>query len=139
MKIKKYGHYYVMRIEQNEEIISSLEYIAKKKRIKGAFFNGLGVGRDLILGYFNAQKKTYTKKLFVGEYEFTGLSGNISTFQKKLAVHCHVTISNALFNAFGGHLFQGIVPATCEIIIMPFNTALTRTEDERTGLRLLNV
>lgn len=139
MKIKKFGAYYVLRIEPAEEILTTLEHAAQQKRIKGAFFIGLGVGNDLVLGYFNARKRTYVKKLFEGEYEFSNLSGNISTFNEKIAIHCHVTISNSRFHAFGGHLFQGTVPATCEIIIMPFNRPLKRREDKSTGLRLLNI
>ncbi len=138
MRIKKCGNHYVVRIEKDEEIITALRHTAKKRGIGGAFFFGLGVGQDLVLGYFNAQKKAYIKKAFKGEYEFTNLSGNISKFRGEYVVHCHATITDNQFNAFGGHLFQGIVPATLEILIIPFSKTLRRKKDKVTGLNLLD-
>ena len=56
-----------------------------------------------------------------------------------MTLHCHVTITDSQFNAYGGHLFHGTVPATLEIIIFPFTEALTREKDQATGLNLLNL
>lgn len=139
MIIKNFNGYYILRLEKDEEIISSIHQAFKHKRLKGAFFFGLGVGKDLVLGYFNAHKKSYIKKVFEGEYEFTSLSGNISQVEKEIIVHCHVTITNDNFNAFGGHLFQGTVPATCEILLLPLTKSLKRKRDKMTGLNLIDV
>ena len=139
MFIKKHDGYYVIRLEKGEEIISSIRQAYNHKRLKGAFFFGLGVGKDLVLGYFDALKKDYVKKMFEGEYEFTSLSGNISHLNKEVIVHCHVTITDHNFNAFGGHLFQGTVPATCEIVMLPFAHVLKRKRDKNTGLNVLEV
>jgi len=137
--MSKFNGYYVICLEKGEEIISSIRQAYKHKRLKGAFFFGLGVGKDLVIGYFDALKKNYIKKMFEGEYEFTSLSGNISQINKEIIVHCHVTITNDNFNAFGGHLFQGIVPVTCEIVMLPFACVLKRKGDKSTGLNLLDL
>ena len=139
MKISKFDNYYVLRLQKDEEIITTIRYAAETEEINGAFFFGLGVGKDLVLGYFDASHKTYIKKAFVGEYEFTSLVGNISKFNDEITIHCHATITNNNFNAFGGHLFQGIVPATCEIIVLPFKKILIRKKDKSTGLNLIDV
>jgi predicted DNA-binding protein with PD1-like motif len=138
MMIKKFNSYYVLRLEKGEEIISSLKQAVHDLEIKGGFFFGLGVGQDLVLGYYDAHKKEYLKKAFAGEYEFTGFSGNISWFKKSIMIHCHVTITDKDFQAFGGHLFQATVPATCEIMIFPFEHSLQRKKDPDTGLMLLD-
>jgi uncharacterized protein len=137
-----YSSCYILRLDKNDEIINSLKQFAVKKKLnKGAFFYGLGVGKDIELGYFDAHKKTYIKKLFKGEYEFSSLSGNISNFEKDIIIHCHVTITDNKFNAYGGHLFRGTVPATCEIVVFPFRSfySLNRKKDGETGLNLLNI
>jgi len=139
MKIRKLDNYFVIRIQKGEEIITTLQHAVKKEEIRGAFFFGLGVGQNLVLGYFNAHTKTYIKKAFEGEYEFTSLSGNISRFRRKIIIHCHATITDDHFNAFGGHLFQATVPATLEILIIPFSKALRRKKDSRTGLNLIDI
>ncbi len=139
MYINGIDKYYVMRLEKGEEIITSLREAFRLMKLKGAFFFGIGVGKNLVLGYFDAHKKYYTRKVFEGEYEFTSLSGNISQLKKEIVVHCHVTITNDNFNAFGGHLFQGTVPATCEILLLPLPKSLKRKRDKMTGLNLIDV
>ena len=54
-----------------------------------------------------------------------------------MSIHCHVTITDDQFNAHGGHLFRGTVPATLEIFVFPFTEPLTRRKDDTTGLNLL--
>ncbi len=139
MNIKKFDGYYVVRFTKGEEIVASLRDAFRLMKLKGAFFFGLGVGKDLILGYFDAQKKAYLKKAFEGEYECTNLSGNISKFKNEIIVHCHVTITDNHFNAFGGHLFQGVVPATCELVLLPLPQILKRKKDKDTALNVLDV
>jgi len=139
MRIKKYGRYYIIRLEKGEEIISAIKTAAVQSRIRGAFFFGLGVGKDLVLGYYDPHHKKYIKKAFGGEYEFTSLAGNISYADKDCVVHCHVTITGDDFTAFGGHLFQGTIPATGEIIVFPLPRSLQRTHDMMTGLKLLEI
>jgi predicted DNA-binding protein with PD1-like motif len=139
MRAQKFKDHLVIRIEKDEEIVAALKLAAKNYQIKGAFFFGLGVGQDLVLGYYDAPKKAYVKKAFEGEYEFTSLCGNIALLKKEIIVHCHVTITDYQFHAYGGHLFQGTVPATCEIMIFPFKKPLKRKKDPATGLALLDL
>ena len=139
MRVEKFRDYLVLRIGKAEEIISSLKQVAQNYKVKGAFFFGLGVGQDLVLGYYDSHKKIYVKRAFEGEYEFTSFAGNIALFKKEIIIHCHVTISDYQFHAFGGHLFQGTVPATCEIMIFPFKRILKRKKDCTTGLALFDL
>jgi len=95
--------------------------------------------KELELGYFDAHKRSYVRKKFNDEYEFTSFVGNVSMLDDEILIHCHVTITDAGFNAFGGHLFKGVVPATLEIVLFPFTEPLVRKEDEATGLNLLEL
>ena len=139
MKLKKFDTYLVIRLGKGEEIVTTLTKTLREEKIPGGFFFGLGVGKDLELGFFDAHKQTYIRKEFNDEYEFTSFSGDISTISEELSIHCHVTITVNRFNAFGGHLFRGTVPATLEIIVFPFSTTLTRKKDDTTGLNLLDL
>lgn len=139
MQYRKFKNYYVLRLQKGEEIIGTIINFVKKTKVKGGFLYGLGVGERLTLGYFDAHKKSYIRKKFNAEYEFTSLIGNISYFGKEPLIHIHITITDAKFNAFGGHLFEGYVPATCEIVLFPFAGALKRKKDIATGLNLLDL
>ncbi len=139
MHYKKYRNSYILRLQKGEEIIESLKGFTKKEKLKGAFLYGLGVGENLKLGYFDAHKKSYIEKQFIGEYEFTSFVGNISYFEEEPVIHVHVTVTDKRFNAYGGHLFSGYVPATLEIILFPIDKKLVRKKDINTGLNLLNI
>jgi predicted DNA-binding protein with PD1-like motif len=139
MKSRKYGAYLVIRLEKDEEIISTLTGAMRSQDIRGGFFYGLGVGKNLELGYFDARKSVYKKKEFKGEYEFTSFLGNISIVDEAPSIHCHVTITDDEFNAHGGHLFRGTVPATLEVFVFPFTEPLDRRKDDSTGLNLLHL
>ena len=139
MKLHKFDSYWAVRLEKDEEIITALTQAMSSAQINGGFFYGLGVGKNLELGYFDAHKQGYTKKLFPDEYEFTSFLGNVSIVNDEVTIHCHVTITDAQFNAYGGHLFSGTVPATLEVIIIPFTKPLTRSKDHATGLNLLEL
>jgi predicted DNA-binding protein with PD1-like motif len=129
----------VIRIEKNEEILTALQNAMRDSGIRGGFFYGLGVGKELELGYFDVHKQSYIRKRFDDEYEFTSFVGNVSMLDSEIMIHCHVTITDASFNAFGGHLFKGFVPATLEVVLFPFNEPLIRKKDEATGLNLLEL
>jgi predicted DNA-binding protein with PD1-like motif len=139
MLMRKFGHYYVLRLHKNDEIITVLKEAAENYKINGAFFFGLGVGSSVVLGYFDVDRRTYIKKAFEGEYEFTSFSGNIAKYNGDVVIHCHVTIADKNFDAVGGHLIQATVPATCEIIIFPFTGMLKRKRDRDTHLAVLDV
>jgi predicted DNA-binding protein with PD1-like motif len=139
MKSRRFDKYVVIRLEKDEEIIATLTRAVQEKEITGGFLYGLGVGKDLELGYFDAHKHTYIRKKFDDEYEFTSLLGNISSLNGETIVHCHVTITDRQFRAFGGHLFRGTVPATLEVIVIPFSEPLNRKLDEITSLNLLDM
>jgi predicted DNA-binding protein with PD1-like motif len=139
MKWKIFHPYLVIRLEKGEEIINALKDAMQNAGIEGGFFYGLGVGAELELGYFDAHEKKYVSKKFDGEYEFTSMSGNISVVDGEMMIHCHVTITDTGFHAFGGHLFKGTVPATLEAIVFPFAQQLARSHDHTTGLNLLEL
>ncbi|UCD20002.1 MAG: DNA-binding protein, partial [candidate division WOR-3 bacterium] len=84
-------------------------------------------------------EKTYIRKKFDGEYEFTSIMGNIAIVDEELIIHCHATITDVEFNAYGGHLFDGKVGPTIELIVLPFKQPMLRSLDQNTGLKLLKL
>ena len=62
MKLLKFDSYLVVRLEKDEDIITALTQAIRSAQMKGGFFYGLGVGKALELGYFDAHKQAYIKK-----------------------------------------------------------------------------
>ncbi len=139
MKVKQFRSHFIIRLEKDEELIQALEQFVRKYKIQGGFFFGLGVAKNLSLGYFDAHKKSYIKRRFKGEYEFTSLVGNISHLGKQVIIHAHATITDSRFKAYGGHIFKAYIPATCELFVWPVDKIVQRQKDPTTGLNLLKL
>lgn len=139
MQYLKIKNGYVLKLEINEEIITTLKDLVIDKKIKSAFLFGIGTGKELTLGYYDSKKKMYRKRAFVEEYEFASMNGNISYLSSDPIIHIHCTISPENFMTYAGHLFSGKVAATCEILIMTIEKKLQRKADPNLGLNLLDL
>lgn len=137
MEYKRFGSKYVVRLERGEEIISSITDLVKKEDITLGRISGIGAVDRAVIGLFEMDTKEYHKKEFTGDFEILNLSGNISQMDGKDYLHFHITLGDKEFNAYGGHLNEAVISATCEIIIDVIEGTIDRERDKDLGLNLL--
>ncbi|MEO0076920.1 MAG: PPC domain-containing DNA-binding protein [candidate division WOR-3 bacterium] len=137
MQYLKSKNNYLIKLDADEEIITTLKNFVRSKKIKSGFLMGIGTGKEITLGYYDTAKKSYHQRHFPDEYEFASLIGNISYLGKEPVVHIHCTIGPIDFTTYCGHLFSAKVGATCEIVITAFDKKIIRKADPGTGLNLL--
>ncbi|MEM2174934.1 MAG: DUF296 domain-containing protein [Candidatus Micrarchaeia archaeon] len=139
METKKVSkNIYFLRLEKEEEIISSLKNFSKEKKIKSAFFYGIGAGKDFVICYYDLLKKEYKKRKIKKECEILSLIGNISYLKKEFFIHTHTIISDKNFKIFGGHLFSAKITATLEIFLFLIDKKLVRKSFPEIGLNLIS-
>ncbi len=122
------GRVVAIRLGPGDDVIKSLEEIARQKNIKsGVVLSGAGVLSQVTLRNVRLfpeefpvqdRNRIYTPKK--EPMEVLSLAGNISRRDGEVHIHCHITVSSGLEDgrAYGGHLIEGcIVLAYCEIII----------------------
>ncbi len=139
MQFRKVANGFVIRLIKGEEIISTLSAFVDSQKIPGGFLFGLGALKDLTLGYFDSENKTYIKKSFPQDLEFGNVTGSISYLEGKPLVHAHVTACGPDFAAVTGHMFSATISATGEFFILPSDTRIERKPDSETGLNLLEL
>ena len=139
MRYKRFGKTYVIRLEKDDELISSLEEFAKKENISGGFFYGLGAVRDVSLGFFDVENKEYKSKSFTQDFELTSLVGDISFSEKKIIVHAHLTLADQDFKVVAGHCNRAVTTATVEVVFNPLEGKLEKKVDPQIGLNLLDL
>lgn len=139
MDLKKIGNKIIVRIDKGEEIIESLKQICKNINLKSGSLSGIGAVNKVTMGLFKTKPKQYHSKELIGDFEITSLSGNISTMNGEVYLHCHTNISDMEFNTFGGHLNSAIVSSTCEIIIDVIDGEVGRKFSEEIGLNLFKL
>ena len=134
---KKIGTSFMVRLERGEKVIETLLAFCEGEKIKGGYFNGLGAAGEVELAHFSLVTKKYTILNLSGQYEITGLHGNISTMEGKPYIHSHITVGDGQFHSLSGHLKEAVVSATCEIIVVRLEAEIGRAKDGETGLNLL--
>ena len=107
-----------------------------KNNIKCGYFFGIGALNEVELAHYTVENKKYTSKVFKQPLEITNLTGNIATMDNKVYLHCHTTLSDEGMRAIAGHLVEGIIAATCEIVLVKLDMGINRKYDELIGLNL---
>lgn len=139
MRYKKSGPEYIVRIDRGEEIVSTLLLFCTDQKIVLGTVQGIGAVGNAVIGLFDTEKKEYHTTTLAGDYEITALLGNITTKDGAPYLHLHVTLSDASYHAFGGHLTSAIVSGTCEIFIHAFDDPVGRIFDDGVGLNVLRL
>jgi predicted DNA-binding protein with PD1-like motif len=92
-----------------------------------------------VLGYFNWEKRDYERIPLKEQVEVLSLIGDIALKGDEPNVHAHVVVGRSDGTAHGGHLLEGHVRPTLEVILIESPKHLQRKFDEETGLALINL
>jgi uncharacterized protein len=139
MNFRRVGTCYILRLEKGEEFIGAVTDFLKKYGITAGSISAIGATNDVIIGYFDVEKKEYHKKRLKGDYEILHIAGNTSMVGVDPLVHAHITLGDENYQVMGGHLFSALISVTCEVYIQVMDSRIERTIDEETGLKLLRL
>lgn len=77
---------------------------------------GIGMVRDLVLGYWDGEK--YVEEEIAEPLELLSLQGNLGDEVGKPVLHAHVVAGRKGGEAIGGHLLSATVHNTAEILLL---------------------
>jgi predicted DNA-binding protein with PD1-like motif len=130
---------YIIKLSIDDEIGSSLIEFGRQERIDSAHFWGIGAAKDIVLGSYDLQLKTYRKAELAGIWEIASLTGSLARTEDGPILHIHGVFSDEDCTARGGHVFTLACAATVEIFLVALSPGLVRRYDEVTGLKLLDL
>jgi predicted DNA-binding protein with PD1-like motif len=116
-----------------------LTRFAREHQLTAGHFTGLGAFSTAVLGFFDRRSKTYEEIVLDQQVEVLSLIGNFALHRNEPKVHAHVVVGKRDGRAYGGHLLQGRVWPTLELIVVDSPAHLRRVSDEATGLPLLRL
>lgn len=119
----------MVRLMDGEELISSLATLSLDSAV---LLNGVGMLRDLELGYWNGS--SYDVQRITEPVELLSLQGNFARKNDERIIHCHATIAKHGGAAFGGHVLKATVNNTAEIYIRTLTGITLKRKMEETGL-----
>lgn len=140
MFYSKQGSSFILRLEQGDDILKSVRQFAEAKRIRAAFFEGIGSLYKARLGHYDFQEtKTYKYETFNEDLEILSLSGNVSTMNREPLPHAHATLGRRDFTVIGGHLDEGSLANMVEVNLVRIPGTLEKAKDGNAGLNLLQL
>lgn len=123
--------------ETGEEVMSGLAAFAERNNITAASFTAIGAFSSAIVGYYEADRKDYKRIPINEQAEVLSIVGNIAMYNDKPRLHAHAVVARSDGTALGGHLFEGYVRPTLEVVLVESRVYLRREMNEATGLPLL--
>jgi predicted DNA-binding protein with PD1-like motif len=137
MQIKPLGSDYLVRLERGEEAVANLKHFADRYRIGFAAIHAIGTFERVTLGYYDAEAKTYRNESLDEPVEVLNLTGNIARGEDgERIVHAHVTVGRPDYTTRGGHLVEGVVGPTLEVVVETAPVTIRRRHDPDIGLAL---
>lgn len=145
MKAKQIGEAHGERtfaviFDTGDEVKSGLVAFAKEKRLAGSHFTAIGAFSDVTLAYFDWQKKDYKKIPVKEQIEVLSLVGDVALKENgEPEIHAHVVVGRSDGSTMGGHLMEGHVRPTLEVMLVESPKHLQRRHDPETGLALIRL
>jgi len=129
---------YVVVLETGEEVMGCLQRFVSAERIHAAQLTAIGAFSDVILSYFDWDKKDYARIPVREQVEVASLIGDVAQAPSgEPALHVHVVVGKRDGSAMAGHLGQGHVRPTLEVIVTESPAHLRKVKDAETGLALI--
>jgi predicted DNA-binding protein with PD1-like motif len=130
---------FALAFDKGDEVIGTLTRFAREQELGGAHFTAIGAFSEVTLGYFDRERKDYRKIPVKEQVEVLSLIGDVAMDGDAPKTHAHVVVGKADGSTLGGHLLEGRVWPTLELVLTDLPRQMHRSIDRETGLALLHI
>jgi uncharacterized protein len=128
---------YALIFETGDEVAGGLASFAREHQLSASHFTAIGGFQDVVLGYFDWNKREYERIPIREQVEVLSLIGDIALDRGTPKVHAHVVIGKSDGTAHGGHLLEAHVRPTLEVIVVESAGELRKSYDPLSKLDLI--
>jgi uncharacterized protein len=129
---------HVLIFERGDEAMAELQRFAETNELGAAHFAGIGGFSSVVLGYFDRGRMDYVPIPLEEQVELLSIVGDVAVADGKPKVHAHVVVGRSDGTAHGGHLLEGHVWPTLELVLTVSPAHLQKRSDPATGLALID-
>ena len=123
----------------DDEPMGLLERFARDNNVTAARFTAIGAFREVVVGYFDWEKKEYLRIPIREQVEVLSLVGDVAVGDNGPKIHAHVVLGKRDGSAYGGHLLEAKVRPTLEVVLTESPALLVRKHDAASGLALIRL
>jgi uncharacterized protein len=131
---------HVVILDSGEEAFAALTKFANEAKISAASLTAIGAFEKATVGWFDFASKSY-KKIEVGEQcEVLSAIGDIAIGDDgKASLHVHIVLGLSDGSTRGGHLLEGKVRPTLEVVVTETPSKLRRKKRKDLGIALIDI
>ena len=127
-------------LDTGDRAMTALAGLARRERLTAAQFTGIGAFSEPEIARFNWERKEYQPVPVREQVEVATLLGDIGVDDAgEPSLHAHTVLGRRGGAVFAGHLIEGTVRPTLEVVITETPTHLHRRRDPATGLSLIRL
>ena len=125
--------------DTGDEAMATLARFADEHGITAARLTAIGAFSRAVPGYFDWQRKDYERIPVHEQVEVVALVGDVALEDGRPKIHAHVVLGRRDGSTCGGHLLEGHVRPTLEVMLVQSPAHLARTADAESGLALIDI
>jgi predicted DNA-binding protein with PD1-like motif len=130
----------VVVLDSGEEAFETLTRFANEAGISGASFTAIGAFENAVVGWFDFATKSYKKIKVEQQCEVLSAIGDVATGDDgKASLHVHVVLGLSDGTTRGGHLLEGKVRPTLEVVLEEKPGGLRRRKRPELGIALIDL
>lgn len=126
-------------LDSGDEAVAVLGKFVQEQRIEAASLSAIGAFERAVVGYFDWAKKDYKRIPVEEQVEVLSLLGDVAVSQGKPTLHIHAVLGRSDGSVVGGHLLEGHVRPTLEVVFVEPPAHLKKRKDPETGLALISI
>ena len=126
-------------LQTGDEAMACLQEFAARERLGASQITAIGAFSSATIAYFDWEQKAYQPIPVAEQVEVASLVGDIAIAPDgKPSVHVHAVLGRSNGTAMAGHLQEGRVRPTLEIIVTEQPAHLCKVKDPESGLALIS-
>ena len=130
---------YVVVCDPGDEAVSALAQFARAEDLEAAQITGVGAFEHATVGWFDRAARDYRRIPVDEQCEVLSLVGDVAEGQDGPIVHVHVVLGLSDGTTRGGHLLEGQVFPTLEVIVTETPARLRKVMRPDIGIALIDL
>lgn len=131
---------HVAVLSEGDEAVAALGQLVGDEAITAAQVTAVGAFRSAVVGWFDREAKDYRRNVVDEQCEVLSLIGDVALGKDGApSLHAHVVLGLRDGTTRGGHLLEGQVFPTLEVVLDEPPTTLRKTFHPDIGLALIDL
>jgi uncharacterized protein len=130
---------YVVVCDPGDEAVAVLTQFARAERLEASQVTAVGAFERATVGWFDRTAKQYRRIPVDEQCEVLSLIGDVAEGPEGPSLHAHVVLGLADGTARGGHLLEGWVFPTLEVVVTETPARLRKVTRPDLGIALIDL